>query len=315
MSVPPTSSPAGARPRDRPAHRPHRPAAPAVPAPRPTAPRAPTAPSPGQYPPPTVASPRPRSRRGPSLLPRRRSLAAAAPAPSSACCPSGSRSSASAWARPSTAPSSFPGSAATLAFLLALTGVSLVVLALGISGRASGFSGVLVVCSASCCSPRRPHRASRSTDGVGDRTWTPVPDRPARTTSSSERATPPSTSAGSTPTAPRPSRRRSTVEMGAGEPHDPRPRGLDAGSTRTSASATSASGRHRHRRRQSAGRTVHLDHFGDSPVEVVIDAQLGLGRDHHPGAVMSTPPTPPARHPRRRGLRRARRTPPDTSRP
>ena len=72
-------------------------------------------------------------------------------------------------------PMGFPGSAATLGFLIALTGVSLVVLALGISGRGSGFSGLLVVVLGLLLLASSAASRVEVQDGVGDRTWTPVP--------------------------------------------------------------------------------------------------------------------------------------------
>ena len=68
-------------------------------------------------------------------------------------------------------PMGFPGSAATLGFLIALTGVSLVVLALGISGRGSGFSGLLVVVLGLLLLASSAASRVDVQDGVGDRTW------------------------------------------------------------------------------------------------------------------------------------------------
>ena len=70
---------------------------------------------------------------------------AAAPARSSAWCRSASPWSGIGLGAALDDPLGFPGSSATLGFLIALTGVSVVVLTLGLRGRASGFSGFLVV--------------------------------------------------------------------------------------------------------------------------------------------------------------------------
>ena len=72
-------------------------------------------------------------------------------------------------------PLGFPGSSATLGFLIALTGVSVVVLTLGLRGRASGFSGFLVVALALLLVAASAASRVEVQDGVGDRTWTPVP--------------------------------------------------------------------------------------------------------------------------------------------
>ena len=72
-------------------------------------------------------------------------------------------------------PLGFPGSSATLGFLIALTGVSVVVLTLGIKGRASGFSGFLVVVLALMLVAASAASRVEIQDGVGDRTWAPVP--------------------------------------------------------------------------------------------------------------------------------------------
>jgi hypothetical protein len=74
-------------------------------------------------------------------------------------------------------PVGFPGSAATLGFLIGLVGVSLVVLALGISGRASGFSGFLVIVLAFLLvgSAAASRVDLEESSGFGPRTWMPVP--------------------------------------------------------------------------------------------------------------------------------------------
>ncbi|WP_392544643.1 PspC domain-containing protein [Oryzobacter telluris] len=74
-------------------------------------------------------------------------------------------------------PLGYPGSAGTLGLLIGLTGVSLVVLALGISGRAAGFSGfVTVVLAVLLVGSAAASRVNlEESSGFGPRTWTPVP--------------------------------------------------------------------------------------------------------------------------------------------
>lgn len=74
-------------------------------------------------------------------------------------------------------PLGYPGSAGTLGLLIGLTGVSLVVLALGLSGRASGFSGFLTVVLAVLLvgSAAASRVDVEESSGFGPRTWTPVP--------------------------------------------------------------------------------------------------------------------------------------------
>ena len=251
----------------------------------------------GQYgsPAPTAAGPPRRSRRARSPRPRRRGRAAAGPAPSSACSRSASRSSGIGLGAALDDPLGFPGSSATLGFLIALTGVSLVVLALGLRGRASGFSGFLVV---------DPRPAARGLVGrlAGRRAGRrrrphldPGARRRARRATSSARVTPPSTSAGSTPTSPRTSPQVITVEMGAGEPHDPRARGPRRPGRR----------QRRHRQHPPPGGIAPAPPSPparDRSTSTIIGERARAGRrrrrarprpDHHPGAVMSTPTTPP----------------------
>ena len=190
-------------------------------------------------------------------------------------------------------PLGFPGSSATLGFLIALVGVSVVVLTLGLRGRASGFSGFLVVCLALLLVTASAASRVEVRDGVGDRTWTPVPatgttafqlgageatldlSRLVATTPA------PSPAPSSAPPAPTTTTtaQRVTVEMGAGELTILVPPGLDV---RVDASVgfgdithtggvggtTDTSGNDRS--------TSTL--IGAEPVQVVVDAQLGLGQ-------------------------------------
>ncbi|HWS58461.1 MAG TPA: PspC domain-containing protein [Actinotalea sp.] len=175
-------------------------------------------------------------------------------------------------------PTGFPGSAATLGLLLALAGVSIVVLTLGLTGRASGFSGFLAVVLALALMASSAASRIEPRDGVGDRTWTPTTSRGV---TSYELGAGEATldlrqldSAASSPTP-----QRITVEMGAGELTILVPNGLD---TRVDASvgfgdithrggiggSTDVSGRDR------STSTV----IGEQPVQVIVDAQLGLGQ-------------------------------------
>ncbi len=71
-------------------------------------------------------------------------------------------------------PLGFPGAAAVLGFALALAGVSVVALVLGLRGRAGGFTSFLVIALGfllvTSAGATRVHVA----DGVGDRTWVPT---------------------------------------------------------------------------------------------------------------------------------------------
>jgi hypothetical protein len=177
------------------------------------------------------------------------------------------------------APTEFPGSAATLAFLLALTGVSVVVLALGLRGRASGFSGFLVAALSSMLAISLIASQVPNDNSVGDKTWRPVP---AIGTTTFELG------AGDAvldldalvTTTPRTTPQTIEVDMGAGELTILVPDGLDAridanvgfGAVRhTGATVTEVD--------ESAGPGVSQSvTIGDTPVEVVIDAELGLGQ-------------------------------------
>jgi hypothetical protein len=175
-------------------------------------------------------------------------------------------------------PIGFPGSSATLGFLIALTGVSVVVLTLGIKGRASGFSGFLVVLLGLLLVASSAASRVEVQDGVGDRTWTPVPSTGVTSFELGAGDATLDLSALDT-TAARTTPQVVKVEMGAGELTILVPGGLDArvdasvgfgdishqggvgGVTETTGSDRSTS-------------TV----IGDQPVQVVVDAQLGLGQ-------------------------------------
>jgi phage shock protein PspC (stress-responsive transcriptional regulator) len=176
-------------------------------------------------------------------------------------------------------PLGFPGSSATLGFLIALTGVSIVTLVLGLRGRASGFSGFLVVTLGLLLMASVAASRVDIQDGVGDKTWTPVP---ATGTSSFELGAGdatldlgrlPSDVARTTPQVVR-------VEMGAGNLTILVPDDLD---TRVDASVGIGNISH------TGGSVVGTNEFagtdrststliGDEPVQVVVDAELGLGQ-------------------------------------
>ena len=177
-------------------------------------------------------------------------------------------------------PIGFPGSWATLGFLLALTGVSLVVLALGISGRGSGFSGLLVVVLGLLLLASSAASRVDVQDGVGDRTWMPVP---ASGTSSFELGAGDATldlsrletGTDVSPTTPQ----VINVEMGVGGLTILVPSGLDA---RIDASVGMGNIRHTGGTVTGVNESSGTDRttsttYGDEPVDVVVDAQLGLG--------------------------------------
>lgn len=176
-------------------------------------------------------------------------------------------------------PLSFPGSAATLGFLIALTGVSLVVLVLGLRGRASGFSGFLAVCLAGLLAISLVDTRTHAGDGVGERLWSPVPA--AGVTTFELGAGDAVLDLGALVTdVPRSTPQTIAVDMGAGELTILVPPELDAridtsvgfgeishiGGT---GSATGGSGGPD----QKKSVTV-----GDTPVQVIVDAELGLGQ-------------------------------------
>ena len=175
-------------------------------------------------------------------------------------------------------PMGFPGSSTTLGFLIALTGVSLVVLALGISGRGSGFSGLLVVVLGLLLFASSAASRVEIQDGVGDRTWTPVP---ASGTSSFELGAGDATlDLGRLDTdVARTSPQVIDVEMGAGSLTILVPAGLDA---RVDASVGIGSIRHADGTVAGASESSGTDRststtYGDEPLDVIVDAQLGLG--------------------------------------
>ena len=179
-------------------------------------------------------------------------------------------------------PLGFPGSSATLGFLIALTGVSVVVLTLGLRGRASGFSGFLVVPSPCCSWPRRPPRGSRC--------------RTASATAPGPRCPPPG------PRAYELGAGEATLDLsrldsdhrhprrhdpaaghrrdGRGRPHHPRARRTStSASTPASASATSPTAVASAAATDTTGSDRSTSTvIGDQPVQVVVDAQLGLGQ-------------------------------------
>lgn len=176
-------------------------------------------------------------------------------------------------------PLSFPGSAASLGFLIALTGVSLVVLVLGLRGRASGFSGFLAVCLAGLLAISLVDTRTHAGDGVGERLWSPVPA--AGVTTFELGAGDAVLDLGALVTdVPRSTPQTIAVDMGAGELTILVPPELDAridtsvgfgeishiGGT---GSATGGSGGPD----QKESVTV-----GDTPVQVIVDAELGLGQ-------------------------------------
>lgn len=175
-------------------------------------------------------------------------------------------------------PLGFPGSSATLGFLIALVGVSVVVLTLGFTGRASGFSGFLVVALGLLLLMSSAVSRVDVKDGVGDRTWMPVPATGTTTFQLGAGEATLDLSRLTADTA-RPAPQQVEVEMGAGDLTILVPEGLDVrvdasvglgditheggvgGRTETSGTDRSTS-------------TV----IGDQPVDVVVDAQLGIGQ-------------------------------------
>ncbi len=186
-------------------------------------------------------------------------------------------------------PLGFPGSSATLGFLIALAGVSVVVLTLGLRGRASGFSGFLVVCLALLLVTASAASRVEVKDGVGNRTWTPVP---ATGTTAFElgageatldlgrlAATTPTPAPSATTTTPTTTAQRVTVEMGAGDLTILVPPGLDV---RVDASVGFGDITHRggvggNTDTSGTDRSTSTL-IGAEPVQVVVDAQLGLGQ-------------------------------------
>jgi len=179
-------------------------------------------------------------------------------------------------------PTGFPGSASTLGFLIALTGVSLVVLALGLRGRASGFSGFLAFCLAGLLAISLIDARVQTSNGVGERTWSPVPATGVTTFELGAGDAVLDLGSMITPD-PRITPQTIEVNMGAGELTILVPDGLDArvdasvgfgeirhiGGTGTSTDTSGNSGG------QDQKKTVRV---GDTPVQVIVDAELGLGQ-------------------------------------
>jgi len=173
-------------------------------------------------------------------------------------------------------PTGFPGSSATLGLLIALTGVSIVVLTLGLRGRASGFSGFLVVALGVLLMMSAAISRVDVQDGVGDRTWVPVSTSgPTSYTLGAGDATLDlrQLDSAATPAV----AQRITVEMGAGTLRILVPDGLD---TRVDASV--GLGNITHRGGIDGTDTSGPDRttttiIGEQPVHVVVDAELGLG--------------------------------------
>lgn len=176
-------------------------------------------------------------------------------------------------------PTGFPGSAPTLAYLIALAGVSLVVLVLGLRGRASGFSGFLVFALSFLLAISLIDARVNTSDGVGERTWSPVPTV-GTTTYELGAGDAVLDLDGLVTTTPRTTPQTIEVDMGAGELTILVPEGLDAqidanvgfGSIRhTGPTVTDVN------ENSGADRSTSMT-IGDTPVEVIIDAELGLGQ-------------------------------------
>lgn len=179
-------------------------------------------------------------------------------------------------------PMGFPGSASTLGFLIALTGVSLVVLVLGLRGRASGFSGFLAFCLAGLLAISLIDARVQTSDGVGERTWSPVPATGVTTFELGAGDAVLDLGSMITPD-PRIAPQSIEVNMGAGELTILVPDGLDArvdasvgfgeishiGGTGASTVTSGNSGG------PDQKQTVRV---GDTPVQVIVDAELGLGQ-------------------------------------
>lgn len=179
-------------------------------------------------------------------------------------------------------PMGFPGSESTLGFLIALTGVSLVVLVLGLRGRAAGFSGFLAFCLAGLLAISLIDARVQTGNGVGERTWSPVAATGVTTfelgagdavLDLSDLLT----------TEPRTSPQTVEVDMGAGELTILVPDGLDAridasvgfGEIRHIGGATVSTGTSQNSGGPDQKTTVTV---GDTPVQVIVDAELGLGQ-------------------------------------
>ncbi|MEO7421523.1 MAG: PspC domain-containing protein [Ornithinibacter sp.] len=176
-------------------------------------------------------------------------------------------------------PLGFPGSAASLGFAMALVGVSAIVLTLGLRGRASGFSGFLVIVLGVLLLISSAVSRIEVQDGVGERTWTPVPASGSSTfqLGAGDATLDLSRFDGdvinTTP-------QRISVEMGAGDLTIIVPTGADA---RIEANVGFGSIRHTGSGVVGVNESSGSDRststvIGDEPVLVIIDAQLGLGQ-------------------------------------
>lgn len=174
-------------------------------------------------------------------------------------------------------PLGFPGSAVSLGFLIALVAVSAIVLTLGLSGRASGFSGFLSIVLSVLLLGSTAASHVDVEGGVGDRTWRPVT---ATDTSYSLGAGDATLDLRGLPVGAA-SPTEVSVEMGAGTLEILVPGGVttrvvaDVGLgsiTRTGSGGgdigTSVDG--------GPGRELRTV-IGDGPTQVVVTAQLGLG--------------------------------------
>ena len=177
-------------------------------------------------------------------------------------------------------PIGFPGTSATLGFLIGLVGVSLVVLALGMSGRASGFSGFLaVVLGLLLVGSSATSQVAMDVDGgVGDRIWVPTATSTQTTyelgagDATLDLTQLSQADLGSIP-------QRLAVEMGAGDLRILIPADLT-----TTVNAEVGVGSIRRvgvgggETTEDAGPARNVTTtVGDGPVQVVVDAELGFG--------------------------------------
>ncbi len=177
-------------------------------------------------------------------------------------------------------PIGFPGTSATLGFLIGLVGVSLVVLALGVSGRASGFSGFLaVVLGLLLVGSSASSQVAMDVDGgVGDRIWVPTATSTQTTYElGAGDATLDLTQLGQADLGATP--HRLAVEMGAGDLRILVPADLT-----TTVNAEVGVGSIRRvgvgggETTEDAGPARNVTTtVGDGPVQVVVDAELGFG--------------------------------------
>ena len=177
-------------------------------------------------------------------------------------------------------PTGFPGSASTLAYLIALAGVSLVVLVLGLRGRASGFSGFLVFGLSFLLTIALIGSQIPNSNVAGERTWYPVPASGTTTTFELGAGDAVLNLERLVTDTPRPTPQTIEVDMGAGELTILVPPGLDA---RIDANVAMGSIRHTGSTVTDVNENSGVDRstsmtIGDTPVEVIIDAELGLGQ-------------------------------------